>query len=65
MKYWYENEVLKLCYNSVWSMFDRRRYILPTLHLIFSQKENYASPKKEIGNLNGFEYMYLSRLKLP
>jgi hypothetical protein len=40
MKYRFENEVLKLCYNSVWSMFDRWRFILPTLPLSFSQKEN-------------------------
>jgi hypothetical protein len=53
------NEVLKLCYNSdsVWLMFDRWRYILPTLPLSFSEKENLGKPKEEIGNLNGFEYM--------
>jgi hypothetical protein len=45
------------CYHSVWSMFDRRRYILPTLPLSFSMKENLGKPKEEIRNLNGFEYM--------
>ncbi len=38
-------------------MFDCRWYILPTLPLSFSEKENLGKPKEEIGNLNGFEYM--------
>ncbi len=45
------------CYNSVWSMFDCRRYILPTLPLSFSEKEILGKPKEEIVNLNEFEYM--------
>jgi hypothetical protein len=28
------------------------------LPLSFSEKENLGKPKEEIGNLNGFEYMY-------
>ncbi len=38
--YCFENKVLKLCYGSVWSMFDHWQYILPMLPLSFSQKEN-------------------------
>jgi hypothetical protein len=34
-----ENKVLKLCYDSVWLMFDCRGYILLMLPLSFSQKE--------------------------
>jgi hypothetical protein len=33
--------------DSVWSMFKRQRYILPTLPLSFSEKENRASPRKK------------------
>ncbi len=40
-----------LCYDSVWSMFDCRRYILPTLPLSISEKEKLGEPKEEIGNL--------------
>ncbi len=29
-----------MSYDSVWSMFDRRQYILPILPLSFSEKEN-------------------------
>ncbi len=46
-------------------MFDRWHYILPTLPLSFSEKEKLGEPKEEIGNLNGFEYMDLSDLKIP
>ncbi len=49
--YPFENEVLKLCYDSVWSMFDRWRYILPTLPLNVSEKQKLGEPKEEIGNL--------------
>ncbi len=38
-------------------MFDCRWYILPTLPLSFSEKENLGDPKEEIGKLDGFEYM--------
>ncbi len=38
--YCFENEVLKVSYNSVWLMFDHWRYILLTLPQSFSQKEN-------------------------
>ncbi len=55
----------KLCYDSVWSMLDRRRYISPTLPLSVSEKKKLGKPKEEIGNLNGFECMYLSGLKVP
>jgi hypothetical protein len=40
-----------LSYDSVWSMFDRRRYIFPTLPLSVSEKEKLGEPKEEIGNL--------------
>ncbi len=40
-----------LCYDSVWSMFNRWRYILPTLPLSVSVKEKLGKPKEEIGNL--------------
>jgi hypothetical protein len=33
------------------------------LPLSFSEKEKLGKPKEAIGNLNGFEYMYLSDLK--
>ncbi len=42
---------------SIWLMSDCWRYILPTLPLSFSEKENLGKPKEEIGNLNGLEYM--------
>jgi hypothetical protein len=45
-------------------MFKRRRYILQRHPLSFSEKENLGKPKEEIGNLNGFEYMYPSDLKM-
>jgi hypothetical protein len=32
------------------------------LPLSFSEKENLGKPKKEIGNLNGFEYVYFEYL---
>jgi hypothetical protein len=32
-------------------MFDRRRYILPTLLLSYSEKEKLGELKEEIGNL--------------
>jgi hypothetical protein len=35
------------------------------LSLRFSEKEKLGKPKEEIGNLNGYDYMYLSRLKVP
>jgi hypothetical protein len=28
-------------------------------------RKKIGKPKEEIGNLNGFEYMYLSDLKIP
>jgi hypothetical protein len=34
------------------------------LPLSFSEKEKLGKPKQEIGNLNGFEYVYLSDLKI-
>jgi hypothetical protein len=34
------------------------------LPLSFSEKEKLGKPKEEIGNLNGFEYMYLSDFKI-
>jgi hypothetical protein len=40
-----------LCYDSVWTMFDRRQYILPILPLSVSEKEKLGKPKEEIGNL--------------
>jgi hypothetical protein len=35
------------------------------LPLSFSEEKKLGKPKEEIGNLNGFEYMYLSGLKVP
>ncbi len=35
------------------------------LPLSFSEKEKLGEPKEEIGNLNGYDYMYLSGLKVP
>jgi hypothetical protein len=35
------------------------------LPLSFSEKEKLDKPKEEIGNLNGFECMYLIGLKVP
>jgi hypothetical protein len=40
-----------LCYDFIWSMFDRWRYNLPTLPLNVSEKEKLGKPKEEIGNL--------------
>jgi hypothetical protein len=34
------------------------------LPLSFSEKEKLGKPKEEIGNLNGFGYMYLTDLKI-
>jgi hypothetical protein len=34
------------------------------LPLSFSEKRKLGKPKEEIGNLNGFEYMHLSGLKV-
>jgi hypothetical protein len=45
------NKVFILCYDSVWLMFDRWRYILPTLPLSISEKEKLGEPKEDIGNL--------------
>jgi hypothetical protein len=35
------------------------------LPLSFSEKEELGKPKEEIGNQNGYDYMYLSGLKEP
>jgi hypothetical protein len=35
------------------------------LPLSFSEKEELGEPKEEIGNLNGYDYLYLSGLKVP
>jgi hypothetical protein len=35
------------------------------LPLSFSEKEKLGEPKEEIGNLSGYDYMYLSGLKVP
>jgi hypothetical protein len=35
------------------------------LPLSFSEKEKLGKPKKETGNLNGYDHMYLSELKVP
>jgi hypothetical protein len=35
------------------------------LPLSFSEKEELDEPKEEIGNLNGYDYMYLNGLKVP
>jgi hypothetical protein len=35
------------------------------LPLSFSEKKKIGKPKEEIRNLNGFEYMFLSDLKVP
>jgi hypothetical protein len=34
------------------------------LPLSFSEKEELGKPKEEIGNLNGYDYMYLNGLKV-
>jgi hypothetical protein len=39
--------------------------LLATLPPSFSEKGKLGKPKEEIRNLNGFEYMYLSGLKVP
>jgi hypothetical protein len=52
-----------MSYNSVWLMCGRQWHISPPLPLNYSEKENRET-KEEIGNLNGFEYMYLSDLKV-
>jgi hypothetical protein len=46
-------------------MFNHQWYILPTLPLSVSEKKKSGKPEEEIGNLNGFECMYLSGLKVP
>jgi hypothetical protein len=53
-----------LCYDSICSMCHYRWHILPLLPLSYSEK-NIGKPKEEIRNLNRFEYMYLSDLKVP
>jgi hypothetical protein len=35
------------------------------LPLSFSEREELGEPREEIVNLNGYDYMYLSRLKVP
>jgi hypothetical protein len=35
------------------------------LPLSFSEKEKLGKPKEEIENLNEYDYMYLSGLKVP
>ncbi len=54
-----------MSYDSFWSMIGCRWHILPMLPLSFSEKEKYSKPKEEIVNLNGFEFMYLTNLKVP
>ena len=49
----------KLCYDSVWSIFDCRQYIQPTLLLSFSEKEKLCKSKEESKNLYGFAYVNL------
>ncbi len=39
--------------------------IFPHLSLSAILRRNIGKPKEEIGSLNGFEYMYLSDLKVP
>jgi hypothetical protein len=53
-----------LCYDSICLMCSHRWHILPPLPLSSPGKE-IGKPKEEIGNLNGFEHMYLSDLKVP
>jgi hypothetical protein len=60
----FKQSIKRLCYDSVWSMFDCRRYIFPTPPLSISEKKKLGEPKEEIGNLHGFECMYLSGLKV-
>jgi hypothetical protein len=63
--YCFGNEVLKkLCYNSVWSMCVRWWHIHYRSLLAILRKK-VSEPKEEIGNLNGFECMYLSGLTVP
>ncbi len=47
-------------------LFDvlSRLHILPPLSLSILRKK-IGKPKEEIGNLNGFECMYLNGLKVP
>jgi hypothetical protein len=49
---------------SICSMCGCWKHILPLLPLSFPEKENRWAEGK-IGDLNGFEYMYLSDLKVP
>ncbi len=53
-----------ISYNSVWLMCSCWWHISPPLALSYSEKK-IGKPKEEIRNLNGFEYMYLSDLKVP
>jgi hypothetical protein len=53
-----------LCYNSICLMCSRQWHISSPLPLSYPEKK-IGEPKDEIGNLNGFEYMYLSDLKVP
>jgi hypothetical protein len=46
-------------------MCGHRWHILPLLPLSYSEKKNRGKPKEDIRNLDGFEYMYLSDLKVP
>ncbi len=63
----FENKVLKLCYNSVFCLVDDWVlvvYFANAPSQLFWEGKS-CKPKEEIGNLNGFEYMYLSGLKVP
>ncbi len=59
-----KNVVLNICYNSVWLMCSYQKHILLLLPSAILRKK-IGKPKEEIGNLNGFECMYLSDLKVP
>jgi hypothetical protein len=62
-----ENEVLKLCYDSVFCLIDVQLLAVyfPNAPSQLFQEGKLGKPKEEIGNLNEFEYMYLSELKVP
>ncbi len=45
-------------------MFDRWRYILPTLSLSISEKEKLGKLKEEIGNLKMDLSMYFDDLQI-
>jgi hypothetical protein len=53
-----------MSYDSICLMCCHQWHILLLLPLSYPEKE-IGKPKEEIGNLNGFEYMYLSDLKVP